>query len=124
DGSSPRLRPVLSGYLTPLRPVILAPMSGVSDAPFRRLVADLGAGLVVSEMTASAALVEGCPDARLRAEGRGLRAHVVQLAGCEARWMGEAARIAEASGAAVVDINIGRPARQGPRGPWGRPARR
>src|SRR5499426_2921876 len=63
-------------------------------------------------MTASAALAEGCPDARLRAEGRGLRAHVVQLAGCEARWMGEAARIAEGSGAAVIDINMGCPARQ------------
>src|SRR6266545_4762187 len=87
-------------------------MSGVTDAPFRRLVANLGAGLVVSEMMASAALAEGCPDARLRAEGRGLRAHVVQLAGCEARWMGEAARVAEASGAAVIDINMGCPARQ------------
>src|SRR5215471_13295551 len=86
-------------------------MSGITDAPFRRLVADLGAGLVVSEMTASAALAEGCPDARLRAEGRGLRTHVVQLAGCEARWMGEAARIAEAAGAAVIDINMGCPAR-------------
>src|SRR5262249_458800 len=93
------------------KPVILAPMLGITDAPFRRLVADLGAGLVVSEMTASAALVEGCPDARLRAEGRGLRAHVVKLAGCEARWMGEAARIAEASGAAIIDINMGCPAR-------------
>jgi tRNA-dihydrouridine synthase B len=107
-----RLRPVVIGNLTLPSPVILAPMSGVTDAPFRRLVADLGAGLVVSEMTASAALAEGCPDARLRAEGRGLRAHVVQLAGCEARWMGEAARIAEASGAAVIDINMGCPARQ------------
>src|SRR5499427_3557192 len=103
---------VLIGNLTLPSPVILAPMSGVTDAPFRRLVADLGAGLVVSEMTASAALAEGCPDARLRAEGRGLRVHVVQLAGCEARWMGEAARIAEASGAAVIDINMGCPARQ------------
>src|SRR5262244_473229 len=87
-------------------------MSGVTDAPFRRLAADLGAGLVVSEMTASAALAEGCPDARLRAGGRGLRAHVVQLAGCEARWMGEGARIAEGCGAAVIDINMGCPARQ------------
>src|SRR5499427_2593971 len=86
-------------------------MSGITDAPFRRLVAELGAGLVVSEMTASAALAEGCPDARLRAEGRGLRTHVVQLAGCEARWMGEAARIAEACGAAIIDINMGCPAR-------------
>ena len=107
-----RLRPVRIGDLTLPSPVILAPMSGVTDAPFRRLVADLGAGLVVSEMTASAALAEGCPDARLRAEGRGLRAHVVQLAGCEARWMGEAARIAEGCGAAVIDINMGCPARQ------------
>src|SRR5262252_10284131 len=89
----------------------MAPMSGITDAPFRRLAADLGAGLVVSEMTASAALAEGCPDARLRAEGRGLRAHVVQLAGCEARWMGEGARIAEGCGAAVIDINMGCPAR-------------
>src|SRR5229473_3146952 len=86
-------------------------MSGVTDAPFRRLAADLGAGLVVSEMTVSAALAEGRPDARLRAEGRGLPTHVVQLAGCEARWMGEAARIAEACGAAIIDINMGCPAR-------------
>jgi tRNA-dihydrouridine synthase B len=91
--------------------VVLAPMSGVTDAPFRRLVARLGAGLVVSEMTASAALVEGRPEARLRAEGQGVGAHVVQLAGCEARWMAEGARIAEASGAAIIDINMGCPAR-------------
>lgn len=65
-------------------------MSGVTDAPFRRLAAGLGAGLVVSEMTASEALAEGCADALVRAEGRGLDVHVVQLAGCEARWMGEA----------------------------------
>jgi nifR3 family TIM-barrel protein len=75
------------------------------------MVSDLGAGLVVSEMTASEALAEGCADALLRSEGRGLDTHVVQLAGCEARWMGEGARIAEASGAAVIDINMGCPAR-------------
>ena len=93
-------------------PVILAPMSGVTDAPFRRLVARLGAGLVVSEMTASEALAGGRPDALLRAEAPGVGAHVVQLAGCEARWMGEGARVAEAAGAAVIDINMGCPARQ------------
>jgi nifR3 family TIM-barrel protein len=93
-------------------PVILAPMSGVTDAPFRRLVARLGAGLVVSEMTASEALADGRPDARLRTEAAGLGAHVVQLVGCAARWMGEGARIAEAAGAAVIDINMGCPARQ------------
>jgi tRNA-dihydrouridine synthase B len=91
--------------------VILAPMSGVSDAPFRRLVARLGAGLVVSEMTASQDLAEADPRAVLRAEGQGLSPHVVQLAGCEARWMAEGARIAEASGADMIDINMGCPAR-------------
>jgi tRNA-dihydrouridine synthase B len=107
-----RPRPVIVGNVTLPSPVILAPMSGVTDAPFRRLVARLGAGLVVSEMTASAALAEGCPAALLRAEGQGLNVHVVQLAGCEARWMGEGARVAEASGAAIIDINMGCPARQ------------
>ena len=92
-------------------PVILAPMSGVTDAPFRRLAAGLGAGLVVSEMTAGEALAQRRPDALLRAEAPGVGAHVVQLAGCEARWMGEGARIAEAGGAAIVDINMGCPAR-------------
>src|SRR5262245_47806414 len=86
-------------------------MSGVTDAPFRRLVARLGAGLVVSEMTASDDLAEGHRDALLRAEGQGVGLHVVQLAGCEARWMAEGARIAEASGASIVDINMGCPAR-------------
>jgi tRNA-dihydrouridine synthase B len=91
--------------------VILAPMSGVTDAPFRRLVAKLGAGLVVSEMTASEDLVQGERNALLRAEGQGVGTHVVQLAGCEARWMGQGARIAEASGAAVIDINMGCPSK-------------
>src|SRR5499425_3957040 len=93
-------------------PAILAPMSGITDAPFRRLAAALGAGLVISEMTASAALAQRRPKARLRAEGQGLRTHVVQLAGCEPTWMAEGARIAEASGAAIIDINMGCPARQ------------
>jgi len=91
--------------------VVLAPMSGVTDAPFRRLVSRLGAGLVVSEMIASEKLIEGRRDARLRAEGKGVGIHVVQIAGCEARWMAEGARIAEDSGAAIVDINMGCPAK-------------
>src|SRR5205809_4358429 len=82
--------------------VILAPMSGVTDAPFRRLVAKLGAGLVVSEMTAGMALASGCGDARLKAEGRDTGIHAVQLAGCEAKWMAEGARIAESAGARVI----------------------
>src|SRR6516225_2298314 len=91
--------------------VLLAPMSGVTDAPFRRLAASLGAGLVVSEMTASDDLVQGRPISRLRCEAAGIGPHMVQLAGCEARWMGEGARIAEAAGADIIDINMGCPAR-------------
>jgi nifR3 family TIM-barrel protein len=103
--------PIRIGNVTLPNSVILAPMSGVTDAPFRRAATRLGAGLVVSEMTASDDLAEGCPEALLRAEGGGIDLHVVQLAGCEARWMGEGARIAEGSGACVVDINMGCPAR-------------
>jgi tRNA-dihydrouridine synthase B len=91
--------------------VLLAPMSGVTDAPFRRLAAALGAGLVISEMTACAALAEGKRIARKRAQAHGAGPHVVQLAGCEARWMAEGARIAEALGADIVDINMGCPAK-------------
>jgi tRNA-dihydrouridine synthase B len=92
--------------------VVLAPMSGITDAPFRSLAARLGAGLVISEMTASEALAEGCSEARLRAEAPGIGRHVVQLAGCEPRWMAEGARIAEEAGAETIDINMGCPARR------------
>src|SRR5829696_6305272 len=92
--------------------VVLAPMSGITDAPFRRVVARLGAGLVVSEMTASRDLAQGDREAGLRAEGQGVGIHVVQLTGCQAYWMAEGARIAEGTGAAVIDINMGCPARQ------------
>jgi nifR3 family TIM-barrel protein len=91
--------------------VVLAPMSGVTDLPFRRLVARLGAGLVVSEMTACAALARGKQNALLRMEGEGVGTHVVQIAGCEPYWMAEGARMAEAAGAAIIDINMGCPAR-------------
>ena len=86
-------------------------MSGITDAPFRRLAASLGAGLVVSEMTASDDLVNGKPMSQLRCEAAGIGPHVVQLAGCEVRWMAEGARIAEATGADIIDINMGCPAR-------------
>lgn len=92
--------------------VALAPMSGITDAPFRRLVFELGAGLVVSEMTASEAFATGDARARLRAERQGIGLHVVQLAGCEPYWMAEAARIAQGSGADIVDINMGCPAKK------------
>src|ERR1700761_1729914 len=86
-------------------------MSGITDAPFRRLAARFGAGLVVSEMTASDDLVNGKPMSRVRCEAGGIGPHVVQLAGCEEKWMTEGARIAEAAGADIIDINIGCPAR-------------
>jgi nifR3 family TIM-barrel protein len=92
--------------------VVLAPMSGITDAPFRRLAERLGAGLVVSEMTACAGLVRGEREANVRSEGYGVGIHVVQLAGCEAQWMAEGARIAEAQGADIIDINMGCPSKQ------------
>ena len=93
--------------------VALAPMSGVSDLPFRRAAARFGAGLVVSEMTACEELARGRPDVVRRATGDAdLFPFVVQLAGREARWMAEGARLAEAAGADVIDINMGCPSRQ------------
>lgn len=92
--------------------VFLAPMSGVTDVAFRRLAHRFGAGLVVSEMVACEQLAEGHPETRLRSEGIAGAPHVVQLAGREARWMAEGARIAEAAGADVIDINMGCPAKK------------
>jgi tRNA-dihydrouridine synthase B len=106
-----RLKPLKIGDIEVANRVLLAPMSGITDAPFRRLAATLGAGLVVSEMTASSDLVNGRPMSRLRCEATGIGPHVVQLAGCEAGWMAEGARIAEAAGADIIDINMGCPAR-------------
>jgi nifR3 family TIM-barrel protein len=92
--------------------VVLAPLSGITNMPFRRLAERLGAALVVSEMTASEALVQGQREARVRSKGQGIATHVVQLAGCEARWMAQGARIAEAQGAHIIDINMGCPSKQ------------
>src|SRR6202046_5705352 len=103
-------RELTVGPLTVPNPVLLAPMSGVTDAPFRRQVQALGAGLVISEMTACAALAAGKRNARRRVQGQG-GLLVVQLAGCEAHWMAEGARLAEDAGAAIIDINMGCPAK-------------
>lgn len=108
--SVPR-NPLKIGDIAVANRVLLAPMSGVTDAPFRRLTAALGAGLVVSEMTASDDLVNGKPMSKLRCEAAGIGPHVVQLAGCETHWMAEGARIAEGAGADIIDINMGCPAR-------------
>jgi tRNA-dihydrouridine synthase B len=105
------LKPLKIGDIEVANRVLLAPMSGVTDMPFRRLAAALGAGIVVSEMTASNDLVNGRPMSLLRCEATGIGPHVVQLAGCETTWMAEGARIAEAAGAEIIDINMGCPAR-------------
>ncbi|MCH8173043.1 MAG: tRNA dihydrouridine synthase DusB [Proteobacteria bacterium] len=94
-------------------PVILAPMSGVTDLPFRKLVKGYGAGLVVSEMIASQAMIrhnrrtfrmaENVPEEYPMA---------VQLAGCDPEIMGEAAKLNEDNGAAIIDINMGCPVKK------------
>ncbi|MGE0340579.1 MAG: tRNA dihydrouridine synthase DusB [Xanthobacteraceae bacterium] len=89
----------------------LAPMAGITDLPVRRMAHRYGAGLVVSEMIACEWLATGSPEAQLRAEGQAVGHHVVQLAGCEARWIAEGARIAEGAGADIVDLNMGCPAK-------------
>jgi tRNA-dihydrouridine synthase B len=104
--------PLKIGPVTLPNRVILAPMSGITDTPFRRLAEKLGAGLVVSEMTAGAGLARGEREARVRSENAGIAIRVVQLAGCEAVWMAEGARIAEAQGADIIDINMGCPSKQ------------
>ncbi|HXE87504.1 MAG TPA: tRNA dihydrouridine synthase DusB [Hyphomicrobiaceae bacterium] len=104
--------PIRIGPHTLRSPVLLAPMSGVTDLPFRRLAYDLGAGLVVSEMVASEHLARDRHGARGRARGADLAPFAVQLAGCEARWMAEGARVARGLGADIIDINMGCPARE------------
>ncbi len=94
-------------------PVLLAPLAGITDLPFRRLVGSFGAGLVVSEMVASQEVVQARPEARARAElGFDQLNTSVQLAGREPYWMAEAARFVEAQGAKVIDINMGCPAKK------------
>ena len=87
-------------------------MAGITDLPIRRAATRFGAGLVVSEMIASEWLASGDAAAALRAEGGGVGLHVVQLAGCEAKWLALGARIAEAAGADIIDLNMGCPAKR------------
>ena len=101
----------IGGQIAPTK-VILAPMSGVSDLPFRRLAHRHGAGLVVSEMVASEELVRQRADVLRRAEGSELSPFAIQLVGREAHWMAEGARIVEGLGANIIDINMGCPARE------------
>lgn len=94
-------------------PVLLAPMSGVSDLPFRRLVKRAGAGLVVSEMIASQAMIRETRQSLKMAETTPEEAPMaVQLAGCEPAAMAEAARLNADRGAALIDINMGCPVKK------------
>lgn len=110
---STRLRPVEIGPVTIDDPVILAPMSGVSDMPFRQMVKRDGAGLVVSEMIASAAMVRENRKTLLMAKNSPEEFPMsVQLAGCEPEVMADAARLNEDRGAAIIDINFGCPVKK------------
>jgi nifR3 family TIM-barrel protein len=104
--------PLTIGTATLPNRVFLAPMSGISDRPFRDLATSFGAGMVVSEMVAGEQLAEGRRDALLRAERTRGAVHVVQLAGRETHWMAEGARAATGAGADVIDINMGCPAKK------------
>lgn len=91
---------------------LLAPMAGITDGAFRALAARFGAGLVVSEMIASAALSTGQKDMVRRLGKVGTLPHVVQLAGCDAEWMALGAKLAADAGADIIDINLGCPSKR------------
>jgi nifR3 family TIM-barrel protein len=93
--------------------VLLAPMTGVTDLPFRRTASPHGAPYVATEMVACAEFARGRPDVvRRAAVGEGLPLMVVQLVGHDPRWIAEGARMAEASGADIIDLNMGCPAKE------------
>lgn len=105
--------PIQVGPVTLADNVILAPMTGVSDLPFRKLVKSFGAGLVVSEMIASKAVVLETRNALRMAKSEPVeRPFSVQLAGCEPEVMAEAAKLNEDRGADIIDINFGCPVKK------------
>ena len=94
-------------------PVMLAPMAGITDVPFRKAVARYGAGMMFSEMVASQEMVQANAATRKRAEATLSACPTgVQIAGREARWMAECARICQDLGAPLIDINMGCPAKK------------
>ena len=107
----PKLAPITLGRVVIDMPVILAPLSGVTDLPFRRLARELGASLVVSEMIASWAMVRE-NQATLRMATLDGTPSSIQLAGCDPAAMAEAARIAVGLGADLIDINFGCPVKK------------
>ena len=103
---------LLIGAVSIRNRIFLAPMSGVTDLPFRQIAQRCGAGMVVTEMVASRELVANRQESWTRLKAADFRPHVVQLAGREPEWMAEAAKIAEAHGADIIDINMGCPAKK------------
>ena len=113
DSPRPGLRPIELGRVRLEVPIIVAPMSGVTDLPFRRLARRLGAGLVVSEMIASQAMIhENAATRRMAEVARDGGPNAVQLAGCDPDAMAQAARIAVDRGADLIDINFGCPVKK------------
>lgn len=109
----PRLKPISLGPVVIETPVFLAPMAGVTDMPFRRLVKKHGAGLVYSEMIASQAMVrEARKTLRMIPQAHEEQPVAVQLSGCEPEVMAEAARLNEDRGASIVDLNFGCPVKK------------
>ena len=105
--------PLRIGDIELATPVLLAPMAGITDLPFRTLVQRFGVGLVVSEMVASQEMVQARPSARARAElGFAQDRTAVQIAGKDACWMAECARLCAGQGARIIDINMGCPAKK------------
>ena len=107
------LKPIQVGPVRIDSPVILAPMTGVTDLPFRRAVKRYGAGLTVSEMIASQAMIRETRQSLQKSLGDQSEQPVsLQLAGCEPKVMAEAARLNEQRGAAIIDINMGCPVKK------------
>jgi len=108
-----RMKPIQIGPVTVSDPVILAPMTGVTDVPFRKIVKRYGAGLTVSEMIASEAMIRETKQSLQKASWDPIEEPVsLQLAGCEPERMAEAAKLNEQKGAAIIDINMGCPVKK------------
>jgi tRNA-dihydrouridine synthase B len=106
-------KPIQIGNVTVENPVFLAPMTGVSDLPFRKKVKEYGVGMVFSEMIAShAAILETKNAIRMAKYEETERPFAIQLAGCDPQIMAEAAKISEARGADIIDINFGCPVKK------------
>ena len=108
-----RIHPINVGPVCIETPVILAPMTGVTDMPFRKVVRHYGSGLNVTEMIASQAMIRETRQSLQKAAWDAVEEPVsVQLAGCTPREMGEAAKLNEDRGAAIIDINMGCPVKK------------